>query len=325
MEKQSSPTRDRPIRTHETANRRKETAIRIENLTKYYGKIRGIEDVSFQVERGEFFGFIGPNAAGKSTTIRSLLGLIRPTSGRAWVLEKEIAQDREEILRQVGYLPAENTFYPNMRVQDLLQFSANLRKQDCSQRAAELSERLQLDTSRKVDELSSGNRKKAAIVAALQHDPELLILDEPTSSLDPLMQNEFFKILKERHTQGATIFLSTHILSEVQTHCRTAAIIRDGKIVAWDKVSNLVQAATKRIHIRGSVDLNDVQGVMDLKQMNGTLDFFYQGDLKELLTRLSTSDIKDLRIIEPSLEEVFLHYYEVDKGDKNATQVGEGK
>ena len=288
------------------------TAVRIENLTKYYGKIRGIEGVTFHVKRGEFFGFIGPNAAGKSTTIRSLLGLIRPTEGRAWVLDKEISRDREEILRQVGYLPAENNFYPGMKVKHLLQFSANLRKQDCTRRAAELSERLQLDLSRKVEDLSSGNRKKAAIVAALQHDPELLILDEPTSSLDPLMQNEFFKILKERHEEGATIFLSTHILSEVQTHCGTAAIIRDGKIVAWDKVQDLIRATTKRVSVRGQVDLAGLPGIMNHQRIDGTQTFFFRGELKELLKRLSDSEIRDLRITEPSLEEVFLHYYEVE-------------
>lgn len=318
MKNQTISIRDRSSRPENTAIRTPETAIRIENLTKYYGKIRGIEDVSFHVERGEFFGFIGPNAAGKSTTIRSLLGLIRPTHGKAWILGKEISQDREEVLRQVGYLPAENAFYPNMRVKDLLQFSADLRKQDCSRRAAELSERLQLDTSRKVDELSSGNRKKTAIIAALQHDPDLLILDEPTSSLDPLMQNEFFRILQERHEQGTTIFLSTHILSEVQTHCRTAAIIRDGKIVAWDKVTSLIQATTKRVNVRGTVDLSDIQGILDLKRIDGTQTFLYQGDLKVLLQRLSagSSDIKDLRIMEPGLEEVFLHYYEFEMEPK---------
>ena len=172
-------------------------AIHTDSLTKYYGKTRGIINLNLTVEEGECFGFIGPNGAGKSTTIRTLLGLIFPTSGSAAVLGKDIVKEKEAILRDVGYLPSEAMFYPGMRVRDVLKLSASLRKKDCAQEASVLCERLQLDPSRKVDELSFGNRKKVAIVCALQANPPLLVLDEPTGGLDPLMQHAFFEIISE--------------------------------------------------------------------------------------------------------------------------------
>ena len=174
-------------------------AIRIENLSKYYGKARGIEQINLSVAEGEFFGFIGPNGAGKSTTIRTLLGLVSPTGGHAAVLGFDIVKEKEKILARTGYLPSEAMFHSGMRVRDVLKLSAALRKKDCRDVAAGLCERLQLDTGRKVDELSFGNRKKVAIVCALQHEPQLLILDEPTSGLDPLMPKAFFEILRERN------------------------------------------------------------------------------------------------------------------------------
>ena len=206
-------------------------AIRTTHLTKSYGKARGIVDMNLTVEEGEFFGFIGPNGAGKSTTIRTLLGLIRPTSGSAAVLGLDVVRDRQEVLARVGYLPSEAVFYPGMRVRELLRLSAGLRKADCAKEAALLCERLRLDPTAKVDKLSFGNRKKAAIICALQHRPPLLLLDEPTSGLDPLMQREFFTILQERHREGATVFLSSHILSEIQRNCGRAAIIREGRLM----------------------------------------------------------------------------------------------
>ena len=205
-------------------------AVSTHNLTKYYGKSRGIVDVSLSVEQGDFFGFIGPNGAGKSTTIRTLLGLISPTNGSAEIFGRNISEKRTEILSDIGYLPSETLFYGGMRIKDILRLSADLRKKDCTQEAKKLCERLELDTSRKIDELSLGNRKKVGIVCALQHKPKLYILDEPTSGLDPLMQREFFALLKERNDEGATVFLSSHILSEIQQHCNHAAVIRDGKI-----------------------------------------------------------------------------------------------
>ena len=286
--------------------------IKTENLTKYYGKSRGIIELNLAVEQGEFFGFIGPNGAGKSTTIRTLLGLIAPTSGSAMIFGKDVTKEKESILRDVGYLPSEALFYQGMTVKDVLKLSADLRKKDCKAEAKLLCDRLQLDTSRKIDELSFGNRKKVAIVCALQHRPGLLVLDEPTSGLDPLMQKEFFDILQERNKEGTTIFLSSHILSEIQRNCTRAAIIRDGRIIACDSVDALSKTSAKRITVHGKIDLEELCGIRDRKDTEDSVSFLYSGDMNSLLRALSSGNVDDLTITEPDLEEVFLHYYEKD-------------
>ncbi len=281
-------------------------------LTKYYGRARGIDGLDLTVGQGEFFGFIGPNGAGKSTTIRILLGLIAPTSGSAMVFGKDVAKDKEAVLRDVGYLPSEALFYRGMKVKDVLKLSADLRKKDCAAESKLLCERLQLDTSRKIDDLSFGNRKKAAIVCALQHRPKLLVLDEPTGGLDPLMQKEFFDILRERNQKGTTIFLSGHILSEIQRNCTRAAIIRDGRIIAQGTVEDLSKTSAKRVTVHGSVPLENLRGVRDRKDGEGSVSFLYSGDMGSLLHTLSSGQVNDLTVTEPDLEEVFLHYYEKD-------------
>ena len=290
--------------------------IKTLKLTKYYGKSRGIIDLNLTVKEGEFFGFIGPNGAGKSTTIRTLLGLISPTCGSAEVFGKDITKEKETILRDIGYLPSEALFYGGMKVKDVLKLSADLRKKDCKTEAELLCERLQLDISRKIDELSFGNRKKVAIVCALQHRPELLVLDEPTSGLDPLMQKEFFDILRERNKSGATIFLSSHILSEIQRNCTRAAIIRDGKIIACDSVDALSKTSAKRVTVHGIIDLEHLSGVRDRKETKDSISFLYSGDMGDLLCALSSGKVYDLTVTEPDLEEIFLHYYE--KGGETA-------
>lgn len=286
--------------------------IKTTKLTKYYGRARGIVDLDLAVERGEFFGFIGPNGAGKSTTIRTLLGLISPTAGSAKIFGRDVTKEKERILQNVGYLPSEALFYPGLRVRDVLKLSADLRKRDCTAEAKLLCERLQLDTARKMEELSFDNRKKVGIVCALQHRPDLLLLDEPTSGIDPLMQKEFFDILRERNRAGATMFLSSHVLSEVQRNCNRAAIIRDGRIIACDSVEVLAKTSAKRVSVHGVVDLAPLPGVRDIKAENGALSFLYSGDMNSLLCALSTGQIDDLTVTEPDLEEIFLHYYEKD-------------
>ena len=286
--------------------------IKTTKLTKYYGKSRGIIDIDLTVAQGEFFGFIGPNGAGKSTTIRTLLGLIAPTSGSATIFGKDVTKEKESILQDIGYLPSEALFYQGMKVKDILKLSADLRKKDCTAESELLCERLQLDTSRKIDELSFGNRKKVAIVCALQHRPELLVLDEPTSGLDPLMQKEFFDILRERNKEGATILLSSHVLSEIQRNCTRAAIIRDGRIIACDSVDVLSQTSAKRITVHGTINLERLSGVRDRKDSEDSVSFLYSGDMNSLLCTLSAGQVDDLTVTEPDLEEVFLHYYEKD-------------
>lgn len=288
-------------------------AIQTEHLTKYYGKSRGIIDVNLTVEEGDFFGFIGPNGAGKSTTIRTLLGLIAPTSGSAQIFGKDITKHHTEILSNIGFLPSDALFYSGMKVGELLQFSANLRKKDCKKEAFELCERLELDPSRKIDALSLGNRKKVGIVCALQHKPDLYILDEPTSGLDPLMQREFYSILKERNEEGATIFLSSHILSEVSRYCKHAGVIRDGKLLTTDSVEKLGHTGAKRIILRGATTVPSWEQMLDMKVENDNVQFLYTGDINTLLKQLQSVSFEDINILDPDLEEIFMHYYEKEE------------
>ena len=290
-------------------------AMETRALTKYYGKARGVIGLDLSVGEGEFFGFIGPNGAGKSTTIRCLLGLIRPTSGEASVLGHSIAGDRRALLRQVGYLPSEAMFYPGMRVREVIRYSAQLRGQDCTKEAAALCERLQVQTDKRVEELSLGNRKKVAIVCAMQHRPRLYVLDEPTSGLDPLMQREFFALLRERHAQGATVFLSSHVLSEIQRHCTRAAIIREGRLIACDQVEALAQTSARRVTLHGVCDVPGLMGMKDVQASAEGVSFLYSGEMNALIRALSQLDVRDMTVAEPELEEVFMHYYE-EGGDR---------
>ena len=297
-------------------------AIRTTDLTRYYGKSRGIINLNLNVEEGECFGFIGPNGAGKSTTIRTLLGLIGPTSGTAEIFGKEIGRTNEgkssgmvDVLSDIGYLPSEAIFYSGMKVRDIIKLSADLRKKDCLAESKKLCERLELDTSAKVDELSFGNRKKVAIVCALQSNPRLLILDEPTGGLDPLMQHEFFDIIREKSQNGTTVFLSSHILSEVQRNCNKAAVIREGEIIACGSVEDLAKTNAKRVSIIGTPNISGLDGIKDMKTAEGSLSFLYNGDVNALISKLAGENIVDLNISEPDLEEIFMHYYEKE-GDR---------
>ena len=269
--------------------------IEITDLTKTYGKHRGVENVSLSVKKGEIFGFLGPNGAGKSTTIRSMLGLIRYDKGQIRICGLDAQRDKEKILQRVGYMPSEAWFYPGMTIREVLKLSADVRKMDCSKEAGMLCERLQVDEKRKISELSLGNRKKVSIVCAMQHKPELFVFDEPTSGLDPLMQNVFFELIKEYVEKGATCMLSTHVLSEVRNHCDRVAIMREGKLIVTDTVEHLLASKTKRIKM-----IRDGE----------SLDFIYKDDLNNLYKELKDHNIEDILIEEPSIEEVFMHYYE---------------
>lgn len=284
--------------------------IETQKLTKYYGKSRGITELDLSVNEGEIFGFIGPNGAGKSTTIRTLLGLIAPTSGNAQLMGRDIVKEKKEILPHIGYMPGEAMFYRGMRVGEIIRYSAKLRALDCSAEADILCSRLQLDKEKKVDELSLGNRKKVSIVCALQHRPELYILDEPTSGLDPLMQKEFFDLLEERNSDGATVFLSSHVLSDIQNHCHRAAIIREGQIIACDEVTALTSTVARRVTLRGVTAPPQIDGVYDVASAEDSVSFLFKGEAKKLLFSFQDLPIKDLTITEPTLEESFLHFYQ---------------
>ncbi|NLC94441.1 MAG: ABC transporter ATP-binding protein [Bacilli bacterium] len=288
--------------------------IEINNLTKYYGKSRGIIDVSFNVEAGEIFGFIGPNGAGKSTTIRTLLGLIKPTSGTAFIFGKNCFTDGKEILKDVGYLPSEVFYYDGMKVIDLLKYSASFYKKDCTKRIYELAEIMDLDLNKKIEELSFGNKKKVGIVQGLLHEPKLIILDEPTSGLDPLMQQKFFELIKQENQKGVTVLLSSHILSEVQKLCNRVAIIKEGRIIKIETIENLRGENYKRIIIETDTDLSldyfNIDGVNDFTINNHTYSFLYKGDINIIIKKLAMLNIKNITIHEPDLEEIFMHYYE---------------
>lgn len=288
--------------------------VEINNLTKYYNKnSRGIIDVSFSIEEGEIFGFIGPNGAGKSTTIRTLLNFIYPTSGKATIFGKDIVKDSKEIRSNVGYLPSEVQYYDDMNVLDLLNYSARFYKYKNPERIKYLATKLDLDLNKKIEDLSLGNRKKVGIVQALLHEPKLLILDEPTSGLDPLMQNTFFELLEEARQNDATIFFSSHILSEVERICNRVAIIKEGRLIKVESVENLTKSKFRNITLilesSSPVDVN-LDGIISKEQKDNQLSFLYQGDIKVLLNAIQSLPFRDILIEEPSLEQSFLHYYQ---------------
>ena len=269
--------------------------ISIKNLTKTYGKKRGVADVSFEVQEGEIFGFIGPNGAGKSTTIRSMLGFLRFDSGSIEILGMDAVKDHEKILREVGYMPSEALFYPAMKVSEVIKYAADVRRMDCREEAAKLCERLQVDTSKRIKELSLGNRKKVSIVCAMQHRPKLFVFDEPTSGLDPLMQNTFFELIKEYVNEGTTCMLSTHVLPEVRRYCDRAAIMREGHLIKTDTVENLIKTSVKNVKFTSD---------------GKTEEYIFKGDINELIRGLGQKNIQNLTIEEPSLEDMFMHFYE---------------
>lgn len=269
--------------------------IEIQGLTKFYGKHRGVEDISFSVKEGDMFAFLGPNGAGKSTTIRAMLGMIGMDSGNIKLLGRDAVQEKKEILAQVGYMPSEAMFYPGMKVKEIIRFAADMRGRDCREEAGRLCERLQVDGEKLIRELSLGNRKKVSIVCSMQHKPKLLVLDEPTSGLDPLMQEIFFELLAEANGQGTTCFLSSHILSEVKKYCKNAAIIKNGKVLKVDSVESLTRTGLRLVKV-----------VKDGKEES----FSYDGGMTELLRKLEAMEPEDVLIEEPSLEELFMKYYE---------------
>ena len=289
--------------------------IETQNLTKYYGKAKGIENVSLEVKQGEIFGFIGPNGAGKSTTIRTMMGLIFPTSGSAKIFGLDCAKEGSKIRQEVGYLPSEVFYYDKMKVLDLLKYTEGFYEKDCTKRMYELAEIMELDLKKRIEDLSYGNKKKVGIVQGLLHSPKLIVLDEPTSGLDPLMQKKFFDIIEEENKKGATIFFSSHILAEVQALCNRVAIIKDGSIVKIDDIKSLREDKYKKVTLRG-LDIAESKYVMDgvtnmTHQTNGTdeLRFFYKGDINQITRIIGADTLKDVLIEEPTLEEIFMQYY----------------
>jgi ABC-2 type transport system ATP-binding protein len=288
--------------------------IEITHLTKYYGKERGILDLNFNVEEKEVFGFIGPNGAGKSTTLRTMLGLIYPTGGQIKIFGKDSSKFGPEIRQEIGYLPSEVFYYDKMRVGDLLRYAASFYHKDCSRRIKELAAIMELDLNKRIDNLSFGNKKKVGIVQGLLHEPKLIILDEPTGGLDPLMQQKFFELLQAEKAKGATILFSSHILGEVQRLCDRVAIIKEGKIIELQKISALQENNYKKIKIQiiGTLDPGyfNLDGVNNLEIKQNIVSFLFRGNVNAIMQKIAGVEIANVWIEEPDLEEIFLHYYE---------------
>lgn len=289
-------------------------AIETKGLTKYYGKVRGIIDLSFQIKEGEIFGFIGPNGAGKTTTIRLFLSLLFPTSGTGKIFDYDIVKDGPKIKKIVGFVPSEVNYYENMTVKELIEYSARFYRIPLNHHFNRLVDTLDLDLSRKIDDLSMGNKKKVAVIQSLIHKPRLLILDEPTTGLDPLIQNRFFEILKEENEKGTTIFFSSHVLSEVEKLCHRVAIIKDGRIVNVDDIRSLKEKLLSRVTFRLKNGAEDIPlqtpGIISIEKNKNESSFLYQGEIAALLKDLSQIAIEKITIAEPDLEEVFMHYYQ---------------
>ncbi len=288
--------------------------IQIEKLTKSYGSHRGITDIDLEVNEGEAFGFLGPNGAGKTTTIRTLLDHIRPTSGRALVFGIETNVDPVAIHRRVGYLPGEFALYDKLTGGQTIEYFANLRGGVDTPYQADLVKRLDIDTSRKFKEYSKGNKQKIGLIVALQHRPDLLILDEPTSGLDPLVQQTFYEIIREAKAEGRTIFLSSHILSEVEKTCDRVAIIRDGRLVQVDRVEALRDLSHHQVELRfvGEVPVGAfaaLSGVSDVTTDGNLLRMRVSGPITAVVREAANHELLDFVSREPSLEETFLAQY----------------
>jgi len=287
-------------------------AIELHGLTKRYGARRGIDDVSLEVPTGSIFGFIGPNGAGKSTTIRALLGLLRPDAGTARILGRDALRDGPAARRELGYVPGESHLYDDLRIDALLAYLGSFHPGDHTRRRAELIETLAIEAGARAGELSLGNRRKVAIVAALQHQPRLILLDEPTNGLDPVIQARLFEVLTAEQRRGATIFFSSHVLSEVQRVCERVAVIREGRLIAVEDVAALRGRQLRRVRAEFAgepPDLSALPGVSQWRRAAHAIDFLFGGEVPALLAALAEAAPRDVKIEEPSLEEIFLEHY----------------
>ncbi|MDP9234424.1 MAG: ABC transporter ATP-binding protein [Actinomycetota bacterium] len=295
-----------------------DAAIKTTKLTKFYGNTRGIEDLDLEILTGEVFGYLGPNGAGKSTTIRSLLDLIRPTSGHAEVLGMDTRRDSLAIRRRVGYLPGELVLYESLTGQELLEYLARLRGIEGVGAGHELAERLGLDLNRPIRSLSKGNKQKVGVVQAFMHSPDVLILDEPTSGLDPLVQHEFHQLIAETAERGSALLLSSHVLSEIEHVTHRVGIVRRGRLVAVEDIDALKAKAVSRIDITFARDdvpadaFNHLPGVREVAERGQLLSVTVEGPVDALVKAAARFEVVTIKTHEPDLEEVFLSYYKDD-------------
>jgi ABC-2 type transport system ATP-binding protein len=290
-------------------------AIETDALTKYYGAVRGIEDVTISVQPGEVFGFLGPNGAGKTTTIRTLLDLLHPTRGSARIFGLDSRRDSVEIRARLGNLPGDFGYGKMATGREALSLLARLRGVDGLGRAEQLADRFRADLDRPLGKLSRGNRQKVGLIMALFHAPELLILDEPTSGLDPLMQEEFLALLREERERECAVFLSSHELDEVERVCDRVGIIRDGRVIAVERVDDLLHETRRRVSVEFAqpvdiAELAAIPGVSDLAQADGRVTFRVAGEIDPVVKAIARHAVAELELAHPTLEEVFLTYYQ---------------
>ena len=294
--------------------------IHTEGLTKYYGKNRGIIDVSLDVRRGEVFGYLGPNGAGKTTTIRIMLNFIRPTRGQATIFGFDVRRESIETRRRIGYLPGEMELYDNLTGEEFLQYSGHLRGDVEWEHVKQLAQRMESDLSQRIGILSHGNKQKIGLIQAFMHRPQLLILDEPTLGLDPLMQQEFYKLIAEVKAEGRTVFISSHIMPEVERVCDRVAIIREGKLITVEDVDALKARALRHLEVRFAVPIplekfTDIDGLQGVIVENDTLRCTVTGTLDAFVKTAAQFEVINLISQEPSLEEIFLTYYSGGEND----------
>ncbi len=283
--------------------------LKIVNLTKYYGNILGVKDLSLEVKKGEIFGFIGPNGAGKSTTIRCIMNSINKTSGEIYINDILLTDKDVNFKNNIGYLPSEIHLYDDLTVQQMIEYSNSFYKKDCMKRAKYLIKKLELNTKKKIEELSLGNSKKLGIVLALMHEPELLILDEASSGLDPLMQEAFYDILLEEKARGTTIFFSSHVLSEIKKVCDRVGIIKEGSLIKIEDIKDLSKNNFQVVTII-SDDVDKISKKTSyISKDKNTIKFMYKKDPNELIKMLGEYNISKITIEEPSIEEIFMHFY----------------
>jgi ABC-2 type transport system ATP-binding protein len=278
-------------------------------LSKYYGKIKGVEDLTFSVKKGEIFGFLGPNGAGKTTTIRTLLGFLKPTSGEAFIFNKNIVDYVVDIKREVGYIPGELNLYNHMTGSQFLNYFASLRNREMKI-LDELLDIFEVPLERKIKGYSKGMKQKVGIIQAFMDDPDMVIMDEPTMGLDPLLQLKFYDFLKNQKKKGKTMFLSSHLLSDVDRVCDRVGIIKDGSLIALESVDTLKQKKGKIIRVKIKEKPENFKGPKDMKIKNGWIQFIASDNVDKWIKMLAKYTILDLEINEFSLEDIFLHYYE---------------